>query len=450
MAAGKQYWGSQTEKAAKNFPFDFRKTHREGIYSIVEVKKAAARAHMGAKELDRVRAGAIEKACDEILKGKHEDQFPLPSFQGGMGTSNHMNVNEVIANRATEILGKRTSPSSLKLRRAGEPSVHPNDHLNMSHSTNDVMPSALKIASLRLVDRVIGSTDLLIVALDRKAKQFAHIQKLGRTHMQDAVPMTLGDEFSSYAETIRRRQNGLREAREYLLELSLGGSAVGNSINVSPRYKKLLYRELEKVTKLPLKPARNLMSQTGSVTDFLIVSQALTALCTDLSKIAGDFRILSSGPKGGISELILPELQAGSSIMPGKVNPVLPEALSQLYYLVSGNNTTIEKACEGAQLELGVMMPVITDRVVESLKLSAEVIEQFARKCVAIAQANKVRIKEHLEKSTAFATLLNLVIGYDKAAECVKEAVATGKTLRDVVLEKKLLTPEKFDKVAKL
>ena len=267
--------------------------------------------------------------------------------------------------------------------------------------------------------------------------------------MQDAVPMTLGDEFSSYVETIRRRQDGLREARAYLVELNLGGSAVGNSINVSTRYKKFLYRQLQKVTKLSLKPAKNLMSQTGSVTDFLVVSQALVALCTDLSKIAGDFRILSSGPKGGIGELVLPELQAGSSIMPGKVNPVLPEALSQLYYLVSGNNVTIEKACEGAQLELGVMMPVITDRLIESLKLSAEMIEQFAKKCVAIAKANKARIKEHLEKSTAYATLLNPIIGYDAAAACVKEAVASGKTLREVVLAKKLLSPSEFDRVAR-
>ena len=462
----KRYYGVQTEKAIKNFPFDFRKTHREVIRAIVEIKRAAARAHYLAKELDKQRADAIVRACDEVLRGKHDDQFPLSSFQGGMGTSNHMNVNEVLAASATEILlsGKKgikvrpsdeqgsTERTSAKVRPSDEQgstertsaNVHPNDHVNMSHSTNDVMPSALKIASLRLVDEADASLEILISALDKKAKQFANIQKLGRTHIQDAVPMTLGDEFASYAETIRRRQKGLREARAYLIELNLGGSAVGNSINVSPKYKKLLYRELQKVTALPLKPAKNLMSQTASVTDFLVVSSALTALCTDLSKIAGDFRILSSGPKGGIGELILPELQAGSSIMPGKVNPVLPEALSQLYYLVSGNNATIEKACEGAQLELGVMMPVITDRLVESLKLSAEMIEQFAKKCVATVIANKPRIKEHLENSTAYATLLNPIIGYDKAAECVKEAVATGKTLREVVLAKKLLSAKDF------
>src|SRR3989338_1873208 len=440
----KKYYGVQTEKAIKNFPFDFRHTYKELIYAVVEIKKAAARAHAAARELDKKRASALVRACDEILAGKHDAQFVLPSFQGGMGTSNHMNVNEVIAIRATESLLRRTSDEASPHR------IHPNDDVNMSHSTNDVMPSALKISAIRLTDKLLTSTDILIASFEKKAKQFSKILKLGRTHMQDAVPITLGEEFASYAETIRRRQRGIREAREYLLELSLGGSAVGNSINVSSKYKKHLYRELQKVTKLAVRPAKSLCSQTASVTDFLVVSQSLTALSTDLSKIAGDFRILSSGPKGGFGELILPELQAGSSIMPGKVNPVLPEALSQLYYLVSGNNLTIEHAVEGGQLELGVMMPIITDRLVESLKLSAEMLEQFAKKCVAIAQANHARIKEHLEKSTAYATLLNPIIGYDKAAECVKEAVASGKTLREVVLEKKLLTPKEFDKVVKL
>ncbi|OGG76666.1 hypothetical protein A3B35_03985 [Candidatus Kaiserbacteria bacterium RIFCSPLOWO2_01_FULL_54_24] len=436
----KKYYGVQTEKAIKNFPFDFRHTYKELIYAVVEIKKAAARAHAAARELDKKRASALVRACDEILAGKHDAQFVLPSFQGGMGTSNHMNVNEVIAIRATESLLRRTSDEASPHR------IHPNDDVNMSHSTNDVMPSALKISATRLTDKLLASTTILIASFEKKATQFSRILKLGRTHMQDAVPITLGDEFASYAETIGRRQKGMREARECLLELNLGGSAVGNSINVSPKYKKLLYRELRKGTGLPLRPAKNLMSQTASVTDFLVISQALTALCADLSKIAGDFRILSSGPKGGIGELVLPELQAGSSIMPGKVNPVLPEALSQLYYLVSGNNLTIEKACEGAQLELGVMMPVITDRLIESLKLSAEMIEQFAKKCVAGVVANKPRIKEHLEKSTAYATLLNPIIGYDAAAACVKETVATGKTLREVVLAKKLLTPREFDR----
>ena len=433
----KRYFGSQTEKAIKNFSFSFRKTPKEFIYAIVEIKKAAARAHYVAGELDKSRARAIAAACDEILRGKFDDQFVLPSFQGGAGTSNHMNVNEVVAARATELL-------------KGKPTVHANDHVNRSHSTNDVMPSALKITAIRLADEVIKSCNILIAAFEKRARDFKDIQKLGRTHIQDAVPITLGAEFAAYAQYVKRGRNRLALLREELLWLNLGGSAVGNSINVSPKYLRFLYVELRKVTKLPLHPSKNLMSQTSSDSDFVVVSQALTALCVDLSKIAGDFRILSSGPRGGFGEIILPELQPGSSIMPGKVNPVMPEALSQLYYLVSGNNLTIEHAAEGAQLELGAMLPIITDRLIESLKLSAEMIRLFAEKCVAILIPNKTRIKEHLEKSTAYATLLNPVIGYDAAAACVKEAIATGKTLHEVVLEKKLLTPKEFDRITEM
>ncbi len=442
----KKYYGPQTELAINNFPFDFRKTHREFLRAIIEIKKAAAMGHTAARELDRDRERAIVAACDELLAGKHDDQFPLPSFQGGAGTSNHMNVNEVIGNRATEILA---TPSSPRLRRVDALRVHPNDHVNMSHSTNDVMPSAAKIAAFRLAVEVDRSCEGLARAFEKKAKEHANVQKLGRTHMQDAVPTTFGAECASYAATIRRRQEGLRQARAVLLELNLGGSAIGNSINNSPTYLKALYVALPKVTKLPLKPAKNMMSQTGSVTDFLVVSQALTALAADLSKIAGDFRILGSGPKGGFGEVILPELQAGSSIMPGKVNPVLPEALSQLYYLVSGNNLTIEHGCAGGQLELDVMMPVITDRIVESLKLSAEMIKQFADKCVSIMQADRKKMKEHLENSTAFSTLLNPRLGYDAVSTCVKEAIKSGKTLREVVIAKKLLTEKEFDHMTK-
>lgn len=434
---GRQYFGAQTEKAIKNFPFTFRKTPREFIRAIAEIKKAAVRAHYAARELDKGRADAIAKACDEVIAGKFDDQFVLPAFQGGAGTSNHMNVNEVVAARATEILKKSLT-------------VHPNDHVNMSHSTNDVMPSALKITAIRLAQQVLESCDLLIAAFKKKAKQCAHIQKLGRTHMQDAVPTTLGDEFAAYSQYIQRGKKRIASARGELLELNLGGSAIGNSINASAKYRAHLYRELRRVTKLKVYPAKNLMSQTSSDSDFVVISQALTALCVDLSKIAGDFRILSSGPKGGFGEVVLPELQPGSSIMPGKVNPVMPEALSQLYYLVSGNNLAIEHAAEGAQLELGVMLPIMTDRLVESLRLSAEMIKLFAEKCVAILIPNEARMKEHLEKSTAYATLLNPVIGYDAAAACVKEAIAAGKTLHEVVIEKKLLTPKEFDRMTRM
>jgi len=436
----KRYFGAQTEKAITNFPFTFRKTPKEFIYAIAEIKMAAARAHAKAGELDRDRAQVIVTACDEILAGKHDDQFVLSAFQGGAGTSNHMNVNEVVANRATEILSAKGKALT----------VHPNDHVNMSHSTNDVMPSALKIVNIRLSDKVLGACDVLVAAFEKRAREYADVPKLGRTHMQDAVPTTFGAELMAYAEYIKRGQKRIREAREYLFELNLGGSAIGNSINASATYQGHLYRELQKVTRLKVRPAKNLMSQTSSDTDFVFISQALTALCADLSKMAGDFRILSSGPRGGFGEITLPELQPGSSIMPGKVNPVMPEALSQLYYLVSGNNLTIEHAAHGSQLELGVMLPVMTDRIVGSFTMADEMIRQFSLKCVAILIANEERMKELLERSTAYSVLLNPIIGYDEAAKAVKESLASGKTLREVVLEKKLLTQKEFDKITKL
>ena len=435
----KKYYGSQTEKAIKNFPFSFRKTPKEFIYAIAEIKKDAAAAHFKAGELDRARQNAIAKACDEILSGKLDGQFVLPAFQGGAGTSNHMNVNEVVAARAMEILHK---PSKETL-------VHPNDHVNMSHSTNDVMPSALKITALKLTNKLLASLQILAASLQKKAKEFEKIPKLGRTHMQDAVPITLGDEFKAYAEYIKRGKLRIEQATQNLLELNLGGSAVGNSVNASPKYISLLYSELKKVTKLPFKPAANLMSQASSNTDLVSLSQSLTALCVDLSKIANDLRLLSSGPRGGFGEIILPELQAGSSMMPGKVNPVLPEAMNQLYFLVSGNNLTIEHAAAGAQLEVSVMLPVVTDRLVESLKLMDELSAQFAVKCVAGIRANKRKIKEHLEQSTAYASFLSPRLGYDTVASAVKEVVQTGKTLREVVLSRKLLTPKEFDKIVK-
>jgi len=435
----KQYFGAQTEKAITNFPFDFRKTPKEFICAVAEIKKAVALGHLAAGELDRERAQAIAEACDEIVERKLDEQFVLPAFQGGAGTSNHMNVNEVVANRAMELLAAKGK----------DVKIHPNDHVNMSHSTNDTMPSALKIAAIRLTDNVLAACDVLATAFEKKAKEFSKMQKLGRTHLQDAVPITLGDEFAVYAAYVRRGTKRILAAREDLLELNLGGSAVGNAINASPKYRKHLYVQLQKVTKLNVRPAKNMMAQTSSDTDFVAISQALTALCVDLSKIAGDFRILSSGPKGGLGELTLPELQPGSSIMPGKVNPIMPEALSQLYYLVSGNNLTIEHAAHGSQLELGVMLPVLTDRLVESLKLADEMMRQFAEKCVAIVIPNEERMKEHLEKSTAYATLLNPIIGYDAAAVCVKECLKCGKTFREVVLEKKLLTEKEFDKATK-
>lgn len=431
------YYGEQTKRALKNFPFQVYKVHKEFIAALVEIKKAAALANFAAGEISRDVKNSIVRACDEILAGKFQDQFPLRALQGGAGTSTNMNVNEVIATRATEILnqaGKKTV-------------VHPNDHVNRSQSTNDVNPSAIKIASIRLIQDLQKILEKLAQALELKAKVFKNVLKLARTHLQDAVPTTLGAEFSAYAGIVRWHQEKINRIVPLCQELNLGGTAIGNSINASPKYLKVLYRELNKVTGQRFRRAGNLMSQTSSQTDFLAISQAVTALVLDVSKIASDFRLLSSGPNGGLGEISLVELQKGSSIMPGKVNPILPETVNQLYFLVSGNNLTIEHAAHAAQLELGVMFPTIVDRLLQTLKLTVEVLEQFTKHCVLKIKANKKRCRELLERSTAYATLLTPKLGYDTVSQLVKDSLKTGQNLREIVLKQGLLTEKEFDQL---
>ncbi len=435
----KKYYGEQTQKAIRNFPFHVYRVHSEFIMALAMIKRSAAIANCEAGNFSQSIKGAIVKACDEILAGKMLDQFPLRALQGGAGTSINMNVNEVVAARATEILEKQGKKIV----------VHPNDHVNCSMSTNDANPSAIKIASIFLARDLQKTTAILANALEAKARAYKNIIKLGRTHLQDAVPTTLGAVFASYAGIVRWHQEKINRVISYMQELNLGGTVLGNSINASPKYIKVVYRELNKLTKQNFHPAKNLMSQTSSQTDFLAISQAVTALCVDLSKIANDLRLLSSGPRGGIGEITLLELQKGSSIMPGKVNPVLPETVNQLYFLISGNNLTIEHAAAAAQFELGVMFPIIADRLLQSLKLTSEVIEQFVKVCINKIKANPKRCKELLEKSTAYATLFSPKLGYDATAELVKESVKSGKTIRELVLGKKLMANKEFEAVVK-
>jgi len=427
-----KYFGEETKKALKNFPFSTHPVKMEFILSIVKIKKAAAIANFKAGGLSQPIKNAIVKATDEILSGKLKDQFPLSSFQGGAGTAINMNVNEVLAGRATEILGGKTL-------------VHPNDHVNRSQSTNDVNPSAIKIAGYGLLLELDSALSGLIKTFGAKAKTFAKIFKLGRTHMQDAVPTTLGAEFEAYAEVLSQHQGQLANVRQLFRTLNLGGTAIGNGVNASAKYRSEVYAELNKITKEKFVPGRNLMAMTSGQTDFVIVSQAVTALTVYLSKIANDFKFMSSGPRGGIGEIVLPELQKGSSIMPGKVNPVLPETLNQLYFLVSGNNLTIEKAAEAAQMQLGVMLPVIADRLLESIQLTAESVRQFDRLCVAKVKADAKKCREHLESSTAFATYLTPKFGYDEISGIVKESVRTNTTIRKLVIGKKMMTDKEFN-----
>jgi aspartate ammonia-lyase len=435
----KQYFGAQTQKAIKNFPFHVYKVHKAFIAALAQVKRAAAIANHEAGNFNKDIRDAIVKAADEVLAGKMDDQFPLPALQGGAGTSINMNVNEVIAGRATEILQKQGK----------DVVVHPNDHVNRSQSTNDANPSAIKIASIGLAQNLQAVLKKLVEALEQKSRQFKNIQKLARTHLQDAVPTTLGAEFASYAAVISWHQEKIARTVTYCQELNLGGTAIGNSVNASPKYIKAVYRELNKFSGQTFRPAKNLMSQTSSQTDFLAISQAVTALMVDCSKIASDLRLLASGPKGGIGELELTELQKGSSIMPGKVNPILPETVNQFYYLISGNNLSIEHAAHAAQLELGVMFPILADRLLQSLTLSAEVLDKFALSCIRTLKANKENCRRHLEDSTAYATLLSPKLGYDVTSDLVKESVKGGKTIRELVLEKKLMTNKEFDALVK-
>ncbi|KKT01299.1 MAG: Aspartate ammonia-lyase [Candidatus Nomurabacteria bacterium GW2011_GWA2_43_15] len=432
----KLYYGEETKKALKNFPFHTHKTKMEFVSAMIKIKKAAAIANYRAGNLSRDKKRAIVKACDKILKNADRNQFPVSHLQGGAGTASHMNVNEVIANMAGSIL-------------KGKVKVHPNNDVNCSQSTNDVNPSALKISALYLLKDLDSKLFSLVKSLRAKAKEFRNISKLARTHLQDAVPTTLGAEFSAYADNLEKHKSKIKIVEDLCRVLNLGGTAIGNSINASPRYIREVYKELKKITGEKFFKVKNMMAPTSSQTDFLAISQIVTALCVDLSKIAGDFKFMASGPIGGIGEIILPELQKGSSIMPGKVNPVMPETVNQLYYLVSGNNLSIEKAAEGAQMELGVMLPVIVDKLIQSIKLATEVIHQFDKLCVRGIKADRGKCKYHLENSTAYATLLVPRLGYDAVSDIVKKSVLTGKTLRTVVLEGKYLKENEFNKIVK-
>lgn len=432
-----KYYGKEVEKALVNFPFSYPQVHTELIFAVTEIKEAAALAHEKNGELEASVAHAIVEACREIRKGTFEDQFPVTALQGGAGTSTNMNVNEVVAKRAEEILLTTHTPSH----------IHPNDHVNKSQSTNDVNPSALKIASIRLILDLFVVLDVLAEEFEQKSQEFSHIQKLGRTHLQDAVPMTLGEEFQSWVHIIQRGKKRLDGVLPFFYELNLGGTAIGNSMNASKEYQKRVYEELWHITKLPFVPAENLASQTGSQSDFLMLSQTLVAITLDISKIASDLRLLSSGPNGGFGEIRIQELQSGSSIMPGKVNPVLPEVVNQLYFMVSGNNVSIEQAAHAAQLELGAMFPLLADRLLSSLKVTSEVLQQFGINCIHTIRANEKKCKENLERSTAYATLLTPLLGYDVVNKMVKEANDSGKTIREVILKQQLLTEDELTRV---
>ena len=432
------FYGVQTARAVENFPISGLRAPADLVTATILVKKAAVEANAALGRLDADRARAIAAAADEILDGRHRDQFVVDVYQAGAGTSHNMNANEVLANRAAEILGE---PRGVYAR------VHPNDHVNMSQSTNDVFPTATRLALLLGAGPLVRAARDLADSLARKGDEFADVLKTGRTHLQDAVPITLGQEFSGYAACIRRGADDVAEASEQLHELNIGATAVGTGLNAGDDYRRLVVANLRRDTGLNLVPAVNLFRVTQSMGDVLAYSGAMRRLAVELGKIASDLRLLSMGPRAGLAEIALPAVQPGSSIMPGKVNPSLPEMVNQVCFQVMGCDTTIMLAAEAGQLELNVMMPVIAWNALHASTILRESMRALRVRCVDGISASEARARELLERSTATATALSPFLGYAATAEIAKEAVKTGRSIRELVLERGLLSKDRLDAI---
>ena len=432
------YYGIQTARAAANFPISGLRAPADLVTATILTKTAAAQANMALDRLDAGVGDAIVRAADEVLGGALREQFIVDVYQAGAGTSHNMNANEVLANRAAEILGGARGEYRL---------VHPNDHVNMGQSTNDVFPTATRLALLLGHAALVESGRGLSASLARKADAFESILKVGRTHLQDAVPMTLGQEFGGYAACIARGADDVDQAAGQLEELNLGATAVGTGLNAGEEYTTQAIRNLSRATGLRLKPAANRFRVTQSMGDVLAYSGAMRRLAMELGKVASDLRLLSMGPRAGLAEIVLPAVQPGSSIMPGKVNPSVPEMVNQVCYQVMGCDVTIAAASDAGQLELNVMMPVIAWNVLHMSTILRESMKALRVRCVDGIEADAARCRELLERSTAVATALSPYIGYAKTAEIAKEAVKTGRTIRELVLERDLMDARRLDDV---
>jgi len=448
------YFGVQTQRAIHNFPISGRRPDIALVRAAVNVKKAAARANNQTGRLSDELAGAIVQAADEILgtrdgvdaalQAELIDNFRVDPFQAGAGVSHNMNTNEVLANRAIEILGEQGVGTG---SRGDYSVVNPNDHVNMAQSTNDTFPTSMRVATLDKVRDFLPVLDELAATFNDRAKAFDHVLKSGRTHMQDAVPIRLGQEFAAYALTVRRARENIARASEQLYEQNIGATAVGTGLNAEPEYIELVVKNLAEQTGHPLRTAEHLVHATQSMAPMLGVSAALRGLAVDLAKILEDLLLMSSGPRTGFAEIKLPAKQPGSSIMPGKVNPVMVENLSMICYHVIGLDTAVAWAASRGQLELNVMMPIITHDVLEALSILTTGCRQFARECVAGIEADEERAAWLLEQSSAMATPLAPYIGYALAADIAKEAVRTGKTIRELVIEKGVFTEEEVNQI---
>ena len=400
---------------------------------MVWIKRSAALVHKQTGRLEPRLADAIVQAADEVLAGQHRDQFIVDVYQAGAGTSHNMNCNEVLANRANEILGTRGTYQP----------VHPNDHVNMAQSTNDVIPTAMRLATLATLPQTLAALDRLAASLLAKGVQFDRIVKSGRTHLQDATPIRLGQEFTAYGHTVARHREKLEQAAEWLREMNIGGTAVGTGINAEPEYPGLMVRHLQQVSGLELRVGQDLVQLMQSMGDIATISGALRAYVLDLNKIANDIRLLASGPRTGLAEILLPAVQPGSSIMPGKVNPSIAEMVNQVCYQALGLDTTVALAAEAGQLELNVMMPVMAHNIVFALTIVGNASPVLAERCVDGIEADEAQCAYWLERSPALVTALAPKIGYAEAAKLAKEAIATGLTVKELVVKKRLLAGER-------
>lgn len=433
---GGVYYGIQTLRAVENFPITGVRIHPDMIKALTIVKKAAAMANMDTKRLYEGIGKAIISATDEILRGKLHEYFIIDPIQGGAGTSMNMNANEVIANRALELMGHEKG----EYRK-----LSPNSHVNMSQSTNDVFPTAIHIATLNLLNNLLVTMLDMHNAFKTKAQEFDHIIKMGRTHLQDAVPIRLGQEFEAYSRVLERDIQRISDAREYLYEINMGATAVGTGLNADPRYIKNVVKYLVDISGLPLFHAEHLVDATQNTDAYTQVSASLKICMINMSKIANDLRLMASGPRTGLGEISLPARQPGSSIMPGKVNPVMAELINQISFQVIGNDQTISLASEAGQLELNVMEPVLVFNLLQSINIMNNGFRSFTDNCLVGIKANEIKMKEYVENSVGIITAVNPHLGYEVVSRIAREAILTGSSVRELCLKYDVLTAEELD-----
>mgnify|MGYP000297427041 FL=1 len=430
------YYGPFTGRAIKQYNVTGNLSHRNLIKSFVMIKRSAAVANMKTKAINRKQGTAIVRACDKILAGKYIDQFVVDMINSGAGTAFNMNSNEVITNVALKGLGKKQGQYQF---------LHPNDHVNMSQSSNDTYPTAMHMAILFSFGEMLPAIDKLIKSINKKAKQFSKYKKLGRTHLMDALPVTLGSEFAAYATSLTNARNQIISSQKELEQVALGGTAVGTGANTPRGYRKIAIIELSKVSKLSLKPQKDMQYALQSKFPVANASSALKNFAIELGKVANDIRLMASGPIAGLAELGIPAVHAGSSIMPGKINPSLAECMNMICFSVIGNDTTVSFAAQAGQFELNVMLPGMLKAVLDSTDMLTNFLPIFSANLIEGLTANQIRLRENIENSPVIVTLLTPKIGYLKSADLFKESLKTGKTIRELVISKKLMTDKEVN-----